>query len=139
MRSEADFRRAYSQGSRARGAVLVVVACPNGLGVTRLGLSVGRRIWKQAVRRNRVRRIFREAFRLSYPELPPGLDLVLIPAEPRLVPALEPTCKELVKLAAKAHRRWQEKNASQSPAKEQESSTKQDSSMGHSSPGEQGN
>lgn len=109
--SKLDFDRAFRQGARARGAILLVVARENGLGRTRLGLSVGRSIWKGAVQRNRVRRIFREAFRLSYPDLPVGVDFVLIPAAPKLVPALAPTRAELVHLARKATRRAQEKAA----------------------------
>jgi|GEM_PF-794838 len=116
IRSEADFKRIYRRGSRARGKILLVVACENELGRTRLGLSVGRKIWKLAVRRNRLRRIFREAFRLTYPELPQGVDLILIPAEPRLDPTLEETRRELVYLAGKAHRRHLERRASEEAA-----------------------
>src|SRR5437773_6074989 len=104
-----DFDRAFREGSRARGSILLVIARPNGLAVTRLGLSVGRVIWKSAVKRNRVRRIFRESFRLSYPDLPIGLDLVLVPAAPKLEPELEATRAELVQLARKALRRCQER------------------------------
>ena len=106
-----DFERAYRQGNRARAGVLVVVAVANGTDRTRLGLSVGRRIHRRAVARNRVRRVFREAFRLSYPELPKGVDLVLIPARPGIQPDLEETRRELVHLARKAHRRHLEKLA----------------------------
>jgi ribonuclease P protein component len=106
-----DFSRAYREGSRARGGILVVVAVPNGLDHPRLGLSVGRRIWRSAVRRNRVKRIFREAFRLEQHALPAGHDLVLIPAAPRLEPGLEATRAELVRLAAKAARRCAERRA----------------------------
>jgi ribonuclease P protein component len=109
--SKLDFDRAFRQGSRARGAILLVVARENGLAETRLGLSVGKSIWKGAVQRNRVRRIFREAFRLSYPELPAGVDLVLIPAAPKLEPKLAATRAELVHLARKAVRRAREKGA----------------------------
>ena len=35
-----------------------------------------------AVERNRLRRLYREAFRLSRHEMPTGLDLVLIPRKP---------------------------------------------------------
>ena len=97
-----EFQRAYRQGSRARGEVLLVVAVPNGLETTRLGLSVGKKVWKSAVRRNRVRRIFREAFRTAQHELPRGYDLVLIPAAPRLEPELAATRRELVQLAREA-------------------------------------
>ncbi len=106
-----DFQRAFAEGSRARGSILLVVARRNGLEGTRLGLSIGKSIWKSAVRRNRVRRVFRESFRLAYPDLPQGYDLVLIAAAPALEPALEPTQRELVSLARKAARRFEEKVA----------------------------
>ena len=106
-----DFQRAYAEGSRARAAKLLVVVCGNGLPHSRLGLSVGRRIWRSAVRRNRLRRQFREAFRLEYEQLPQGLDMVLIPAAPRLEAELGELRAELVSLSHKAHRRWLEKQA----------------------------
>ncbi len=106
-----DFRRVYAEGSRARGAVLMVAVRPNGCEHSRLGLSIGKKVWKKAVQRNRVRRVFREAFRLSLPELPAGIDVVLMAASPGLVPELEATRRELVVLCAKALRRYREKRA----------------------------
>lgn len=44
--------------------------------IARLGLSVPRRVGT-AVKRNRVKRMLREAFRLSQHHLPAGLDLVV--------------------------------------------------------------
>ena len=55
----ADFARAFEHGARARGSILLVVGFANGSERTRLGLSVGRSVWRSAVKRNRVRRIFR--------------------------------------------------------------------------------
>lgn len=104
-----DFERAYKQGSRARGDLLVVVACPNGLTHPRLGLSVGKAIWKGAVQRNRLRRLFREAFRLEQHELPQDCDLVLIPGKPKLEPELGALRAELRKLAHKAALRARER------------------------------
>ena len=103
-----DFQRVYREGSRARGSIMTVAAVPNGLPHPRLGLSVGRVVWKHAVRRNRVRRVLREAFRLELGALPPGVDLVLIPQK-GVWPRLDETRRELVKLARKAHRRYREK------------------------------
>ncbi|MFN0006294.1 MAG: ribonuclease P protein component [Planctomycetota bacterium] len=97
-----DFQRVYREGARARGSHVVVVACENGLPRTRLGLSVGKTIWKSAVKRNRIRRVFREAFRLAYADLPVGVDLILIPARPKLVPVLAEIQAELAPLLAQA-------------------------------------
>jgi ribonuclease P protein component len=101
MRSGAAFRHAYARGARARGELLIVVAAANGLACARLGLSVGKRVSKSAVRRNRVRRRLREAFRLN--ALPAGFDYVVIPAGswPR-EPAFEDLAAELVRLGRRA-------------------------------------
>lgn len=116
LRRRGDFQRVYREGSRARGASMTVALAVNGLEHARLGLSVGKRCWKSAVKRNRVRRVFREAFRLSLPELPSGCDLVLIGSTPALRPRLDEVRRELVLLARKAHRRQLEKRrAEQAP------------------------
>ena len=115
----ADFERAYRQGLRVRGSILVVVALENELTHARLGLSVGRVIWRDAVDRNRVRRIFREAFRLAQHELPPGVDLILIPAAPKLRPVLAATQSELIELAATAARKLAGRRAGRARAAEE--------------------
>ena len=100
IRSGSSFTRIYREGRRARGELMIVVGAPNGLEHPRLGLSVGKRIWKSAVKRNRIRRVFRESFRLSAPDLP-HLDLVMIPAVPKLEPDTPAAREELVRLARK--------------------------------------
>jgi len=69
----------------------------NGLPHLRLGLSVSRK-YGGAVQRNRLRRLYREAFRLTRHEMPVGLDLVLIPRKPEEPP--------LAELDAHACRSW---------------------------------
>jgi ribonuclease P protein component len=81
LRRPSDFRRVYDRRRSVSDGWLIVYACENGLPHLRLGLSVSRKVGG-AVRRNRLRRLYREAFRLSRPELPVGLDLVLIPRRP---------------------------------------------------------
>jgi len=112
LRSPADFRRVYREGNRARGELMTVAVRENDLGTVRLGLSVGKVTWKSAVRRNRVRRIFREAFRLEQAELPASHDIVLI-SGPKIRPELAAARTELVRLAKKAARRYREKLAEQ--------------------------
>lgn len=49
---------------------------PNDLGHARLGLIVARRVEKLAVKRNRIKRLLREQFRL-YKQNLPALDMVV--------------------------------------------------------------
>ena len=74
-----EFQRVYQRGSRASGEWITVVCMrqmsPRG---TRLGVSVSKDNGS-AVRRNKIKRLLREAFRLERNELPQDLDIVLIP------------------------------------------------------------
>jgi ribonuclease P protein component len=103
LRSPLDFRRVYARRCASSDAWLLVQACPNGLTHCRLGLSVSRK-YGNAVARNRLRRLYREAFRLSKHELPEGLDLVLIPRSPN-EPTLDVVKKSLKTLAQQAARK----------------------------------
>lgn len=102
IRSSADFERVYNRKASASDQRLLVFVCPNGLGHSRLGLSVSKK-HGGAVRRNRWKRLLRESFRLSLAELPAGIDIVVIPriGEPELVHVRE----SLLRLATRAARR----------------------------------
>lgn len=78
LRSFQQFSHVYDQRSRAGDAQLLVFAAPNDEDYTRVGLSVSKK-HGNAVRRARIKRLLREAFRLSRHDLPAGLDLILIP------------------------------------------------------------
>ncbi|HJT77730.1 MAG TPA: ribonuclease P protein component [Gemmataceae bacterium] len=103
LRRGADFRRAYERRRSASDPWLIVYACPNGLPHLRLGLSVSRKVGP-AVRRNRLRRLYREAFRLTRHLMPTGLDLVLIPRRPD-DPPLEELKQSLPRLVGQLARR----------------------------------
>jgi len=72
-----DYDRVYARQCRAGDGTLLVYVDRNGLGWSRLGLSVGRKAGG-AVARNRIRRRIREGFRLSKESLPCGLDIVCV-------------------------------------------------------------
>ncbi len=78
LRTQREFRRVYRRGSRVRGKNMVVVGLPRRQPGFRVGLSVSKSNGA-AVRRNKIKRLFREAFRLERPTLPGRFDLVLIP------------------------------------------------------------
>jgi ribonuclease P protein component len=72
----AAFEAVYGGGRRKIVGPLDVLARPNDLDHPRLGLSVPRRVGN-AVVRNRVKRMLREAFRRLQHDLPRGYDLVI--------------------------------------------------------------
>jgi len=63
-----QFAAVYARRCRAARGPLVVFGVRNELGHPRLGLSVGRRVGS-AVKRNRLKRMLRESFRLLRHEL----------------------------------------------------------------------
>jgi ribonuclease P protein component len=73
-----DFQRVYDAKNVLRAPNVVVFFAPNGLPVSRLGVSVSVK-HGNAVRRNRIKRVFRAAFRLCQHRLPASLDFVLVP------------------------------------------------------------
>jgi len=54
-----------------------VMSMPNNLGITRLGITVSKKIGN-AVKRNRIKRIVRELFRLNKSFFPDGYDIVIV-------------------------------------------------------------
>ncbi len=78
LRTAREFRRVYGRGVRAHGKAIVVVAFERRAPGHRLGVSVSKEHGR-AVRRNKLKRILREAFRLERPELPGRYDVILIP------------------------------------------------------------
>ena len=102
LRRPGDFQRVFDRRRSVSDAWLLVYACENGLPYSRLGLSVSRK-FGGAVQRNRLRRLYREAYRLTKAEIPPGLDLVLIPrrAEPPALNVLKQVLPKLVRQVVK--------------------------------------
>jgi ribonuclease P protein component len=79
IKDPAHFRRAFDRKRSASDDKLIVYGVENGLAHPRLGLSVSRKRVRKAHDRNRVKRLLREAFRLSKVDLPIGIDLVIVP------------------------------------------------------------
>ena len=73
----------YDAKTRETRGPLVIYAKPNQLENPRLGLSTSRKVGT-AAKRNRIRRLIREAFRHLQHDLPAGYDLLVVirPHEP---------------------------------------------------------
>lgn len=70
LRKGREFDKVYREGERCHGKGFSLIVIPNELGYNRIGISIHRKL-KGAVKRNRIKRIVRESFRLErllYPE-----------------------------------------------------------------------
>lgn len=77
LRKNSDFKKVYSKGKSCADHFLVLFVLPNDLGRNRIGLSVSKKIGK-AIKRNRVKRLFREVYRLNKDKLIQGFDLIFL-------------------------------------------------------------
>jgi ribonuclease P protein component len=104
IKNSQDFASIYEKRIRASDGNMLVFAAPNPLPHARFGVSVSRKLGS-AVRRTALKRLLREAFRLSQHELPSGVDLILIPQRATAETAgLEDYRRSLIKLAARLAR-----------------------------------
>lgn len=65
LRNSTEFRAVYEHGRRFDGRLMTVFLLANDLGQHRLGITASRKMARLAVKRNRAKRLIREAFRLS--------------------------------------------------------------------------
>lgn len=77
IKKNAEYRKIYNRGKSVAGRHMVLYYLANNLEICRFGFTVSRKIGK-AVKRNRIRRLFREACRLNLEQFPKGFDYVLL-------------------------------------------------------------
>ena len=77
IRRSFEYKIVLDEGQRAATSHFVIYIKKREDCKKRIGISVGRKVGG-AVLRNRIKRLFREAFRLNKEKIPPGLDIVVI-------------------------------------------------------------
>lgn len=73
-----DFRRVYGHGSSYRAGFVILRLLPNAALINRIGFSISAKSVKKAFRRNRIKRLFREAYRKNKKILKKGFDMVFV-------------------------------------------------------------
>ena len=87
---------------RASSPAKAGAGAPLGLPATRLGVTVTRKVGK-AVKRNRIKRLVREAFRREHHALPAGLDMVWVAKRDAIDSTLEAVVHDMRALAGRLH------------------------------------
>lgn len=77
LRQERDFARSRREGRAYPSRYMLVSVLPNGLAHNRYGFITSKQLGN-AVTRNRVRRLLREAVRFLHPHLQVGYDVVIV-------------------------------------------------------------
>lgn len=77
MPDSRSFRRVFKNAERSRDALFTVLSRANDNRAARLGLAISRKNCRVAARRNRLKRVVRESFRMHKEGLH-GLDIVVM-------------------------------------------------------------
>ena len=77
IRERKDYLKAFFKGEKIVDNCLVLFVLPTERKCTRLGISINKKVGR-SVRRNRIKRILREIFRLNKHKLKKGHDIVFV-------------------------------------------------------------
>lgn len=116
LSGDKDFQAVFNNKLRKNAGPLAVLALPNNMPHHRFGMTVPRRVGN-AVKRHKIKRLLREAFRLNQAGWPGCYDLVVI-VYPHDVLTLEEYVKHLTKAVDQLHAVAVKRAARQSPGGE---------------------
>ena len=109
LRARADFHAVFDARVKEPRGPLLVFARPNDLPHPRIAVQTSRKVGT-APRRNRIRRLIKEAFRLMRHDFPRGYDLVIVvrPHEPLILADYQ---RLLSGAVVKLHTVWKKRSA----------------------------
>lgn len=123
IQSAREFKAVYDAACRKSSGPLTVYGMPNGRRDCRLGLSIGRRVGG-AVKRNRLKRLLREAFRMSQQDwVRPGgsgYDIVVVVWPHQEAITLAECQRLLFKLMRAIHEEWEKRRLSKATGRERD-------------------
>jgi len=100
LKKNFEFKNIYRNGRTVVSKNIVLYYCPNKTKFNRLGFSISKKTGN-SVTRNRIRRIYREAFKRIEDHLLLGYDFIIIARKPAADVSYNDACEELLKLCRK--------------------------------------
>lgn len=97
LKKNIDFQKVYKSGKSYANKYLVMYVLENGTDITRIGISVSKKVGNSIVR-HRLARLVREAFRLNTNHIPDGIDVVVVVKAGLKDKGYTETCKSMIHL-----------------------------------------
>jgi ribonuclease P protein component len=101
LKNSWEFKKVYRKGRTVVSKNIVLYYGRNGLPYNRIGFSIRKKVGKSVIR-NRIRRVYREAFLQMEDKLLTGYDFIVIARKPSVDISFHDACKELHNLCRKA-------------------------------------
>ncbi len=99
LRRRKEFSAIFKTGRRVHSEYLTVILCKNTSDIRRVGIVVGKKVGA-AVRRNRMKRLLREFFRLNKLRLPASQDILIVVRKDFSFMKCQDLCSEVDKVLA---------------------------------------
>lgn len=100
LRNKNSFQSVYRSGKSYANKTMVLYVLPT-IGDRKTGFAAGKRLGN-AVIRNRVKRLLREAYRLNQHRLTPGVDLILVGRQAMVKSRYQTVARAFLNLCSKA-------------------------------------
>ena len=97
MRKRPDYLACFARGRKKYSAHFIIFYLDRGTGCARIGITVSKKVGN-AVRRNRIKRLLREFFRLHKAIFLPGVDFSLVVKKNYSLTTLDDVVRELYPL-----------------------------------------
>lgn len=101
LRMNYEFSRVYQKGRYLSGRYVVLHYLRRNGSQNRLGITASRKV-NGSVRRNRMKRLLRESYRLVEDQVRPGYDLILVGRDSVVPPDLKTVSPEVARLLQRA-------------------------------------
>jgi ribonuclease P protein component len=101
LRKNKNFQKVYKAGKSYANKELVIYVVPNKNEERRVGFAAGKRLGN-AVKRNRVKRLLRETYRLNQHRLCNGVDLIIVGRQSLLDKKLPAVISSFLSLSKRA-------------------------------------